>query len=95
MLSKTAPSPYRDRTAEFHNVVGRLRKSSSYNPSFSLENGTLNNPTGLHGVSLQSEFNKRASRIGLGIHQTSQMLSRLAQCKSELFTCVLSSLVIH
>ncbi len=31
--------------------------------------------------STQSEFNRRASRIGLSIHQTSQKLSKLTKCK--------------
>ncbi|ONK78579.1 uncharacterized protein A4U43_C02F20300 [Asparagus officinalis] len=31
------------------------------------------------GVSVHSEFNKRASKIGLGIHQTSQKLAKLAK----------------
>jgi len=42
-------------------------------------------PSRLHGPefvgSTQSEFNKRASRIGLSIHQTSQKLSKLTKCK--------------
>ncbi|KAH9324775.1 hypothetical protein KI387_004953, partial [Taxus chinensis] len=82
MLTKAAPSSYRDRTSEFLNVAERLRKSSSYNATTSYssnDNGALDHPTRLHGASLQSEFNKTASRIGLGIHQTSQKLARLAQ----------------
>lgn len=88
MLNKAGPSSYRDRTAEFHNVAERLKKSSLYNATtsnsassarFGDGNGTLDQPKGLHGPSLQSEFNKRASRIGLGIHQASQKLARLAQ----------------
>jgi hypothetical protein len=42
-------------------------------------------PSRVHGPefvgSTQSEFNKRASRIGLSIHQTSQKLSKLTKCK--------------
>ncbi|KAG9153194.1 hypothetical protein Leryth_020596 [Lithospermum erythrorhizon] len=30
-------------------------------------------------VAIQSEFNRRASKIGFGIHQTSQKLSKLAK----------------
>jgi syntaxin 5 len=42
-------------------------------------------PSRVHGPesvgSTQSEFNRRASRIGLSIHQTSQKLSKLTKCK--------------
>lgn len=84
-----APSSYRDRTAEFLAIADRARKTqSAVSSSSSLANGNsepsassrlLPGATPRSTVSLQSEFNKRASRIGLSIHQTSQKLSKLAK----------------
>ncbi|CAA6660848.1 unnamed protein product [Spirodela intermedia] len=65
-MSVKSDHSFRDRTHEFFSIAERLKKSE----------------TKLDGsrsaVSIQSEFNKRASRIGLAIHQTSQKLSKLA-----------------
>lgn len=78
----------RDRTSEFHAIVDRLRKTQGSTLPYANEaNGAVTNghagetarllpPT---TGSLQSEFNKRASQIGLSIHQTSQKLSKLAK----------------
>lgn len=74
-------SSYRDRTVEFQTIVERLRKSYS-SSEFSQSNGSADNTkyAGSRSVgSVQSEFNKRASRIGFGIHQTSQKLAKLAK----------------
>lgn len=78
----------RDRTSEFHAIVDRLRKTQGTtlpHMNGSVANGhtgetarLLPQPT---GNSLQSEFTKRASQIGLSIHQTSQKLSKLAKCE--------------
>lgn len=80
----------RDRTSEFHAIVDRLRKTQGSTLPYANEaNGAVTNghagetarllpPT---TGSLQSEFNKRASQIGLSIHQTSQKLSKLAKCE--------------
>lgn len=76
----------RDRTREFLAIVERLNKSaipseanasgssiiSSHGSNSSKTDGTRST------VSVHSEFNKRASKIGLGIYHTSQMLSKLA-----------------
>ncbi|XP_022929566.1 syntaxin-32-like [Cucurbita maxima] len=78
MAVKTAQS-FRDRTLEFQNITERLKKS------FSSSTGTTGPSAGSKSeeqrsaVALQSEFNKRASKVGLGIHQTSQKLSKLAK----------------
>ncbi|KAE8718750.1 Syntaxin-32 [Hibiscus syriacus] len=80
MPVKAVQSSFRDRTHEFQSVAERLRKSLSSGagqdgPSSSTsradEHGSM--------VAHQSEFNRRASKIGLGIHQTSQKLSKLAK----------------
>lgn len=89
----------RDRTSEFHAIVDRLRKTQgSTLPYANGTNGSLGNghaaaaassetarllPSGNNA--LQSEFTKRASQIGLSIHQTSQKLSKLAKCEFRVF----------
>ncbi|KAL6985365.1 Syntaxin-32 [Sarracenia purpurea var. burkii] len=78
MSAKSANSSFRDRTPEFLTVVGRLNKSLS-----SGQNGPSSSSTKSEdqraAVAMQSEFNKRASKVGFGIHQTSQKLSKLAK----------------
>ncbi|KAJ8442370.1 hypothetical protein Cgig2_018626 [Carnegiea gigantea] len=76
---RSVQSSYRDRTQEFQSIADRLKKSvqSSSSPSSS---GAGSQPNGSRPVvSIQSEFNKRASKIGYGIHQTSQKLAKLAK----------------
>ncbi|XP_043716222.1 syntaxin-32-like isoform X2 [Telopea speciosissima] len=78
MPVKSAQSSYRDRTQEFLTVVQSLKKSLSSTTT----NGqsSSSKPEGLRSAaSTQSEFKKRASMIGYGIHQTSQKLAKLAK----------------
>lgn len=79
MHARSGQSSYRDRTQEFLTVAERLRKSLSSAPNAQSSNvgSKLEGPKS--AVSIQSEFSKRASRIGLGIHQTSQKLAKLAK----------------
>ncbi|KAI0511693.1 hypothetical protein KFK09_012325 [Dendrobium nobile] len=79
MYARSGQSSYRDRTQEFLNVAERLRKSlsSASNAQSSNVGSKLEGPK--LAISIQSEFSKRASKIGLGIHQTSQKLSKLAK----------------
>ncbi|XP_042494462.1 syntaxin-32-like [Macadamia integrifolia] len=77
MPAKSVQSSYRDRSQEFLTVAESLKKSISL-----ASNGqsSSSKPEGLRSAaSIQSEFNKRASKIGYGIHQTSQKLSKLAK----------------
>ncbi|XP_056842585.1 syntaxin-32 isoform X2 [Raphanus sativus] len=82
MQARHGHSSYRDRTDEFFGVVETLRRSIA--PAAAAPN---NVPYGGGGrrddprsnAVMQSEFNRRASVIGLAIHQTSQKLSKLAQ----------------
>ncbi|KAH7277846.1 hypothetical protein KP509_38G011200 [Ceratopteris richardii] len=81
-----APFSYRDRTSEFLAIVDQERKlQPPLSSSSSLANGNAeSSPTTRllpprSSLSLQAEFNKRASKIGLSIHQTSQKLSKLAK----------------
>ncbi|KAJ0254695.1 Syntaxin-32 [Hirschfeldia incana] len=84
MQARHGQSSYRDRTDEFSSIVESRRRS--------IAPATPNNaPYGGDGgggrrredprsaAANQSEFSKRASLIGLAIHQTSQKLSKLAQ----------------
>lgn len=78
---------YRDRTQEFLSVAEKLKKSfSSTNNAASSSNSNSSSsakkPDATRSaVAIQSEFNKRASKIGFGIHQTSQKLAKLAKCE--------------
>ncbi|PSS28925.1 Syntaxin-32 like [Actinidia chinensis var. chinensis] len=78
MPVKPANSAFRDRTQEFLSVAERLKKSFS-----SAQNGPSSSGSKREdqraAVAMQSEFNKRASKIGFGIHQTSQKLAKLAK----------------
>ncbi|KAL3645898.1 Syntaxin-32 [Castilleja foliolosa] len=78
MPPKTANASIRDRTQEFLGITERVKKP------FSSQNGASSSgskPEELprSAVAMQSEFNRRASRIGFGIHQTSQKLAKLAK----------------
>ncbi|GLU09822.1 hypothetical protein SLE2022_266610 [Rubroshorea leprosula] len=83
MNVKAAQSSYRDRTDEFFSVAERRRKSLSPTnkaaPRASSSNTGSKPDDRRSAVVIQSEFNKKASKIGLGIHQTSQKLAKLAK----------------
>ncbi|KAG8375523.1 hypothetical protein BUALT_Bualt10G0108600 [Buddleja alternifolia] len=78
MSVKSGNASIRDRTHEFLGIAERVKKSySSQNgPSSS---GSKREEPPRSAVAMQSEFNRRASKIGFGIHQTSQKLSKLAK----------------
>ncbi|XP_022131383.1 syntaxin-32 [Momordica charantia] len=78
MAVKTAQS-FRDRTQEFQNITERLKKSFPSATGTTGASGGSKSEEQRSAVAIQSEFNKRASKIGLGIHQTSQKLSKLAK----------------
>ncbi|BBG95428.1 syntaxin of plants 32, partial [Prunus dulcis] len=85
MHAKAAQSSFRDRTQEFQSVAERLKKSFSSGPG-SGQNGPSSGSKSKFEeqrsvVAVQSEFNKRASKIGYGIHQTSQKLGKLTKCE--------------
>ncbi|CAN7117997.1 unnamed protein product [Brassica rapa subsp. narinosa] len=78
MQARHVHSSYRDRTNEFFGVVETLRRSiapAANNVPYG--GGRREDPRS--AAVMQSEFNRRASVIGLAIHQTSQKLSKLAQ----------------
>ncbi|KAK9274383.1 hypothetical protein L1049_019197 [Liquidambar formosana] len=72
-------SSVRDRTQEFLGVAERLKKSLSSENVASSGSGSKPEVQQRSAVAVQSEFNKRASKIGFGIHQTSQKLAKLAK----------------
>ncbi|XP_042484566.1 syntaxin-31 isoform X2 [Macadamia integrifolia] len=85
-MASAGVSLYRDRTSEFRLVSERLKKIER----LADVPGTGNDPETLNASpasSSRSEFKKIASRIGLGIHETSLKISRLAKLakKSSMF----------
>ncbi|WCJ19805.1 Syntaxin-31 [Euphorbia peplus] len=67
-----ASATYRDRTAEFRSVIQTLKKVGG---------NTFSNQESPYSASSssRSEFNKKASVIGLGIHETCMKIARLAK----------------
>lgn len=76
-------SSYRDRTSEFRLLSETMKKIGG---PVQPENPPSTSRGGESSYS-RSEFNRKASRIGLGIHETSQKIARLAQLarKSSMF----------
>ncbi|PON69042.1 t-SNARE [Parasponia andersonii] len=75
-------SPYRDRTLEFRSLSETLKKIRGIAAVNQAENVPLPSQPSVSASTSspsRSEFNKKASRIGLGIHETSQKIARLAQ----------------
>ncbi|PSS34487.1 Syntaxin-31 like [Actinidia chinensis var. chinensis] len=75
-MASTAVSAYRDRTSEFRSLSETLKKIVGAAHSNEPQNvsSPLSNPP---ATSYRSDFNKKASRIGLGIHETSLKIARL------------------
>ncbi|KAI3670978.1 hypothetical protein L1987_87623 [Smallanthus sonchifolius] len=83
-MKSAQSSSYRDRTQEFSSITERLRKSLLLNSVAGINStGGAGGSTKAEGsrssIAFQSEFNKRASKIGYGIHHTSQKLAKLAK----------------
>lgn len=79
MVFSGSMASYRDRTSEFQSLTERLRKIQTPGSS-SDSNGVGNSAKISQSATLvPSDFNKRASRIGLGIHEASQKIARLAK----------------
>lgn len=79
MPVKTGNAQIRDRTQEFLRIAEKAKKpfSTQNGPSSS---GSKSEEPPRSAMAMQSEFNRRASKIGFGIHQTSQKLAKLAKC---------------
>ncbi|XP_043702498.1 syntaxin-31 [Telopea speciosissima] len=85
-MASAGVTSYRDRSSEFRLLSERLKKIEG--PA--AVNGTgndLETSNASRASSSRSEFKKNASRIGLGIHETSLKISRLAKLakKSSMF----------
>jgi len=80
-MAAVAVASYRDRTAEFRSLTETLKKVGGISSADSAGNdpSTASQPP---SSSARSEFNKKASRIGLGIHEANRKIARLAQCNS-------------
>lgn len=83
-------SSYRDRTAEFRSLTETLKKIggiSSVDSGGNDPSTARQPPEQSPASSARSEFNKKASRIGLGIHEANRKIARLAQLakKSSMF----------
>ncbi|XP_062189773.1 syntaxin-32-like [Phragmites australis] len=78
--TRPAQASFRDRTNEFRAAVESARRHATPSPSATPASSS-GSPldASLEASSTRSEFNRRASKIGLGIHQTSQKLARLAK----------------
>ncbi|XP_027355350.1 syntaxin-32-like [Abrus precatorius] len=80
MHIKSAQSSFRDRTHEFQSIAERLKKSGTApNGPSSSSTSSSRSEEQRSAIANQSEFNRRASKIGYGIHQTSQKLAKLAK----------------
>lgn len=74
-------SVYRDRTTEFRSLSETLKKAGGVTAAVSpaKNDPSASVPSGSPAAT-RSEFSRKASRIGLGIQETSQKIVRLAQC---------------
>ncbi|KAJ4707990.1 syntaxin-32-like [Melia azedarach] len=79
MPVKAAQTSFRDRTQEFLTVAERLKKPLVSGSGANGPSGSSKSDERRSAAAFQSEFNRRASKIGLGIHQTSQKLAKLAK----------------
>ncbi|KAK9059726.1 hypothetical protein SSX86_020430 [Deinandra increscens subsp. villosa] len=82
---------FRDRTSEFRSLLDTLKKfgrAPTPNPAGSHHHPDPSTSSKLpESSSHRSNFNKKASRIGLGVHETSKKIARLANLakKSSIF----------
>jgi len=77
--TRPAQASFRDRTNEFRAAVESARRHAVPSSSAPSSSGAGPLDGSIAATSARSEFNNRASKIGLGIHQTSQKLARLAK----------------
>ncbi|XP_059597407.1 syntaxin-31 isoform X3 [Vitis vinifera] len=85
-MTSSGVSSYRDRTSEFRSLSGRMKKIGGMAVANHAEDDPATSRS-LASASSRSEFNKKASRIGLGIHEACLKISRLAKLakKSSMF----------
>ena len=78
-MTSSGVSSYRDRTSEFRSLSERMKKIGGMAVANHAEDDPATSRS-LASASSRSEFNKKASRIGLGIHEACLKISRLAKC---------------
>ncbi|KAL6326470.1 hypothetical protein AAG906_008332 [Vitis piasezkii] len=85
-MTSSGVSSYRDRTSEFRSLSERMKKIGGMAVANHAEDDPATSRS-LASASSRSEFNKKASRIGLGIHEACLKISRLAKLakKSSMF----------
>ncbi|KFK25009.1 hypothetical protein AALP_AA8G054800 [Arabis alpina] len=76
-------STFRDRTAEFYSLSQTLKKIGAIPSVNQTEDDPTTSSKRSPPVTSRSEFNTKASRIGLRIHETSQKISRLAKLAKQ------------
>ncbi|KAG2334571.1 hypothetical protein Bca4012_016168 [Brassica carinata] len=76
-------STFRDRTAEFRSLSQTLKKIGAIPSVHQAESDPTTSSKRSPPGSSRSEFNKKASQIGLRIHETSQKTARLAKLAKE------------
>ncbi|WZY80080.1 hypothetical protein YC2023_026464 [Brassica napus] len=76
-------SAFRDRTAEFRSLSQTLKKIGAIPSVHQTESDPTSSKRSSPPGSSRSEFNKKASQIGLRIHETSQKTARLAKLAKE------------
>lgn len=83
MAASSSLSSCRDRTSEFNSVVQRLQRNLSVaavnSDAIAPKDAAAGLPDPTSSSSTSLEFNKKASRIGLGIHEASKKVARLAK----------------
>ncbi|RVW30695.1 Syntaxin-31 [Vitis vinifera] len=77
-MTSSGVSSYRDRTSEFRSLSERMKKIGGMAVANHAEDDPATSRS-LASASSRSEFNKKASRIGLGIHEACLKISRLAK----------------
>ncbi|CAN4104947.1 unnamed protein product [Withania somnifera] len=70
---------YRDRTSEFASLSKTLKKIGASTATDQSQQNFATSASKSPATPDRSEFNKKASKIGLTIHQTSQKIDRLAK----------------
>ncbi|XP_072997911.1 syntaxin-31 isoform X1 [Typha latifolia] len=79
-MAWSSVSCYRDRTAEFRSFSEKIKRSASTTATLISSSQRV--------VTSRSEFNSKASKIGLAIYETSQKVARLAKLakRSSMFS---------
>ncbi|GMH04209.1 hypothetical protein Nepgr_006048 [Nepenthes gracilis] len=80
-MTSVSVSTCRDRTAEFRSLSQTLTRMEGVSTADAAAAGIGPSTTksSLQHASSRSEFNKKVSRLGLGIHEASQKIARLAK----------------